>query len=133
MKSSRCSLPVEQRKGGVIGSDDFLRRMEEKAGVTSAPNIPLEQVVDLICEQQEINRDELCSASRRRIITEARAVITLLAVNDAGKTLTEVADYFNRDITVLSRQMKKLRERSERLVELKNRLDTYRIMLKEQV
>jgi len=120
-------------EGGVIGSDDFLRRMEEKAGVTSAPNIPLEQVVDLICEQQEINRDELCSASRRRIITEARAVITLLAVNDAGKTLTEVADYFARDITVLSRQMKKLRERSERLVALRERLDQYRIMLKKQV
>ncbi len=120
-------------EGRVIGSDDFLCRMEERAGITSAPSLPLEQIVDMVCNYQKINKDELRSASRRRVITEARAVITLLAVNDAGKTLTEIADYFNRDITVLSRQMKKLRECSEQLVELKNRLDKYRIMLKEQV
>ncbi len=120
-------------EGRVIGSDDFLRRMEERAGVTSAPNIPLEQIVDLICDQQNLNKDELRSASRRRAITEARAVITLLAVHDAGKTLTETADYFNRDITVLSRQMKKLKERSERLVSLREQLNYYRITLTKQV
>lgn len=119
--------------GGVIGGDDFLRRVEERVGVDSAPNIPLEQIVDLVCEQQNLNRDEIRSPSRRRAVTEARAVITLLAVDEAGKRVTEIADYFNRDITVVSRQMRKLRERSERQVELKGRLDDYRIMLKKQV
>ena len=65
--------------GQVIGSDDFLRRVEEKTGVASAPNIPLEQIVDLICNQKNLDRDELRSVSRRRAITEARAVVTEVA------------------------------------------------------
>jgi len=118
--------------GRVIGSDDFLRRMEERAESSTQINVTLDQITDTVCGQENLNRQELLSASRRRATTQARALITLLAVEYSGKTLTETAHYFDRNLTVLSQQMKKLRERAEKFPEQQKIVDDYLITLKTQ-
>lgn len=129
-KAREAELSVGTIQGQVIGSDDFLRRVRGEAENRVEINISLEQIVNIVCREENIDRDELLSPSRRRVITQARALITLLAVEYAGKSVTEVAHYFGRTLTVLSDQMKKLRERVDKFPQEKSRLEHYKITVK---
>jgi chromosomal replication initiation ATPase DnaA len=54
---------------------------------------------------------DLTSASRNRTASEARQIIGWLALKSDNITLTQVAQYFGRDVTTLSRGVKRMEEK----------------------
>lgn len=119
-------------EGRIIGDDRFRQKMEKSSRKQPARDIPLEQIVALVAREVGVSERELCSGSRRHAITQARAMITLLAMDEGSRTLSETADYFGRDPTVLSRQIKSLREKADKITVVRDELECYRKALKQQ-
>jgi putative transposase len=114
-------------EGRILGDEDFIRSVLRQNNEEILIKITIEDLVELVAEYHKILPWELVSASRARHLTKVRAVAALIGVDYCGYFLSDIALYFKRDISSMSRQvsevrtlMKKkelLRQRVEHLVE----------------
>jgi REP element-mobilizing transposase RayT len=100
-------------KGRILGDDDFLRKVLNYTGEqpVSLSDMSLDELTALVAEKKKISSREIVSKSMGKSAVQARAVIALLAVDYAGCPLKDVAQYFGRDSSNMSRQVKKFRNR----------------------
>ncbi len=66
-------------------------------------DVKLQDIIEYVSNQFEVSTKDLCGESRNRYLSEARALIGWLARQTEAATTRDVALYFNRDATTLSR------------------------------
>ena len=102
---------------GVLADERFRKDVRRQAAGPGEPAEPpaLESLVGVVCESYGIEPGLLSGPSRRRELSEARAVIGHLARLCAAASLSDVAGAFRRDLSSLSRGVRRveLREAEE--------------------
>ncbi len=110
--------------GRVLADDRFLERVLGKTYQISQ-EVALSDIVVKVCEEYGVSEEELRGPSRNRAISEARAVIGLLARRLGGNTIKEVAHYFQRDASTFSRQIGNIDAKAKNSGRLRERLDEW--------
>ena len=115
------------RKGGtqghILGDDDFVQKALNQSGGQSASNISLDTLTVLVAEKYNIFHQNILNKSRSRSVAEARAVIALLAVDCTRHTLKEVSTYLGREISTMSKQVAKLRDKITKFSAVKEKIE----------
>jgi putative transposase len=89
----------EREKGDerILGGGDFvneiLRKAEMKFERKYLPKRPIEELVEMVASHLDLNMERIMSASRKKKISEARALICHFALNDLSYSASEVARF----------------------------------------
>jgi len=79
----------------ILGSGDFvgavLQESERLLKKKYKPKRPIEELIEVVAEQLDISPELICSGSRKRLISDARALLAYLAVEETGHKATDVA------------------------------------------
>lgn len=94
----------------ILGDDGFIEKMMGKGVMQTRKEIVLNDLIRHVCKDYGIDEEQLASSGRDRYTSEARQVIGWLALKTDNLTLTQVAQYFGRDVTTLSRGVKRIEE-----------------------
>ncbi len=88
-KAGLLGRKKEEREKGderILGSGDFVNETLMKAGEewkkAKQNKIPLAQLIGKVASHLDLKEESILSASRRREISEARSIISYLAIND---------------------------------------------------
>ena len=99
--------------GRILGEGRFtknvLARIEENN--TAPPS--LNNIIKAVCKEYGIKPNDLKSRSRQRNLSEARGVVTLLATESKSSTISELARYFKRDISAISKLAGRIYDRKK--------------------
>ncbi|PCI51137.1 MAG: transposase [Moraxellaceae bacterium] len=115
----------EFHKGGndgrVLADDRFL---EKVLGKTEPPllKVTLEDIVDYVSKEFEISEEVLRGSSRNRVVSEARALIGWLGHQLGASSITQVANYFQRDPSTFSRHIGNLDTKAKNSDSIRNQL-----------
>lgn len=93
--------------GRVLADDHFLQQVfavEEKP----RPAVTLTAIITCISAAYDVSEEDLRGPARTRILSEARRLIGWLARHFGTATIQEVATYFDRDASTLSRHLGKI-------------------------
>lgn len=93
--------------GRVLADDEFLERvvgMEHKP----RPVVALPAIITCMSRAYDVNVKDLRGPARTRVLSEARRTIGWLARHFGTATIQEVASYFHRDASTLSRHIGKI-------------------------
>lgn len=115
-------------QGRILGDDSFYQRAMAASQEPVAPAVDLEALTQMVAGERDVHVAAVTSGSRDRKSARARAMIAMLAVDHAGRNLQEVAEFFNRDITTMSKQVKRLREKQVKYKRLNDEI--YQLMAK---
>lgn len=86
----------EREKGDerILGSGNFVNETLRKAGEDwekgKEKKMPLAQLIEKVASHLDLKEASIISASRKRKISEARSIISYLAINDMGYSASEV-------------------------------------------
>jgi hypothetical protein len=106
----------------VLGDECFAEKvLARKIHAGAKPS--LDKIVQYFCKENGISEEELRSASRQRKLSDIRGMIAWVASRIQVATLTEVAKRFHRDLTTISRAVRKVEERSLSSTEFKKQLN----------
>jgi len=75
--------------GGFVGA--VLQESERLLKKKYKPKRPIEELIEVVAEQLDISPELICSGSRKRLISDARALLAYLAVEETGHKATDVA------------------------------------------
>jgi REP element-mobilizing transposase RayT len=105
----------------VLGSAAFLESvLGPPARPGKAPSLGV--IVDHVCARYGLGAGDLAGPGRRRLHSEARGVIGHLARGSAAASLSEVARRFDRDLTTMSRAVRRVEELAARDADFARRL-----------
>ena len=80
----------------ILGSGNFVTEALRKAGEdwerSTRKKMPIEQLILKVSKHLDLKESSIVSASRRRVVSEARGIICCLAINDFGYSAKEVAN-----------------------------------------
>ena len=105
---SACVAPTEDSR--VLGSEDFVKRIHAPS-VKPRSEVTLEELVSQVCKRRGVNPETLCSRSSARDLAEVRVQILDEALVRRVATLTDVARFFGRDPSTLSKLLRKHRSK----------------------
>jgi len=57
------------------------------------PKRPIEELIEVVAGQMDLTPGLICSGSRKKKISEARALVSYLAVEETGHSAADVARY----------------------------------------
>ncbi len=89
----------EREKGDqrILGSGDFvsvtLQQSEKILEKKYRPKRPIEDLIEFVAKQLALSPELICSGSRKKEISEARALVAYLAVEETGHSAADVARY----------------------------------------
>ncbi|MDR3491977.1 MAG: transposase [Gammaproteobacteria bacterium] len=109
----------------ILGDDDFLQGLQINVEMKKYP-ISLENITRMVCLHYSINQSNLTDKSRSRVNTKLRATIGWLVKEFNICTLSNVAKFFSRDPTGLSRSIRNIESENKtkkELNELKNLIE----------
>ena len=96
-----------EKDGRVLGDDVFLDRIfSRQSHKIRKPDF--EEIETTVCQAFSLSRNELRKQGTLHHPARARALIGLVSTQLEISTLTEVAEYFQRDISTLSTGIKRL-------------------------
>ena len=109
----------------VLGNDRFVKRMLDAEVFQPSKGKPIQfnDLVRRICKEYKVKKEDLVSTSRNRYASEARQVIGWLALKSGNITLTEVALHFGRDVTTLSRGVRRMEEKIQKTKTFGRKMD----------
>jgi len=96
----------------ILGNDRFIEKVLHRKPATRPTS--LKRIVTRVCKEYDIKAEQMAKVGRNRRTAEARAVIGYLSMQTQSATLTEVAGRFGRDITSLSKGVRRITERAEK-------------------
>ncbi|MBW2106507.1 MAG: hypothetical protein JRI26_10930, partial [Deltaproteobacteria bacterium] len=95
-KAGLLGRKKEEREKGderILGSGDFVNEALSKAGELwekgNKSKVSLPELIDNIAAHLDLRRESILSASKRREVSKARAVISFLAVKEMGYSSSE--------------------------------------------
>jgi hypothetical protein len=97
----------------ILGDNRFVEKMldTEVYQPYKRKSIQFNDLIRQVCKEYKLKEADLTSTSRNRTASEARQIIGWLALKSDNITLTQVAQYFGRDVTTLSRGVKRMEEK----------------------
>jgi chromosomal replication initiation ATPase DnaA len=97
----------------ILGDNRFVEKMldTEVYQLYKRKSIQFNDFIRQVCKEYKLKEADLTSTSRNRNASEARQIIGWLALKSDNITLTQVAQYFGRDVTTLSRGVKRMEEK----------------------
>ncbi|CAI8829483.1 transposase [Methylocaldum szegediense] len=104
--------------GRILGDDEFVENALKQAKQPPKKQIKLESIISVVCAARKMDLDQVRGPDRGRAGAAARALIAFLALELGAATLTEVGNFFDRDISTLSTAVNRLRERMKQESEL---------------
>ena len=110
-------------QGRILGDDDFVRKVMDTVGESQVSELGLKTLTRVVAEKLDLPPHHITSGSRNRSYAEARAIIALLAIDYTTHGLNDVADFLGRDITTMSKQVTKLRDRRTKFASLHDKID----------
>jgi len=97
-KAGLLGLNKEDREKAdqrILGSGDFvsttLQQSERILKKKYLPKRPIEELIEVVAERLDMSPELICSGSRKRLISDARALLAYLAVEETGHKATDVA------------------------------------------
>ena len=97
-KAGLLGRKKEEREKGdarILGSGEFVTETLDQAEVKFEkkylPKRPIEQLVEIVASHLDLDARNIISASRKKEISEARALICHFAINDLSYSASEVA------------------------------------------
>jgi REP element-mobilizing transposase RayT len=104
--------------GDPTGLSEFqeARRQERSKAPT------LEEIIRTVCQEMGVPARDLEQAGQGRSVSDARAVVALLAATSGAGTLTQVGRTFDRDVATMSSAVRRLRGRASTSEELRNKI-----------
>ena len=96
----------------ILGDDGFFASLEMQAIPPKAQQT-LEELARIICQKYDVSVAELRSPSRERRYAAIRAEVGLTAVEEGVASNAELARYFNRNQSGMSRAINQLRQKSK--------------------
>ena len=96
----------------ILGDDRFTEKVLHRNPDSIPRQMPLNQLVARVGEEYGLGGEQLAGVNRNRMAAEARAVIGYLSMQMRCATLTEVARRFGRDVTTLSKGVRRIAERA---------------------
>jgi len=75
--------------GGFVGA--VLQESERMLEKKYKPKRPIEELIEVVAERLDLSPELICSGSRKRLISDARALLAYLAVEETGHKATDVA------------------------------------------
>ena len=94
--------------------------------------VALSQLSHWVCQCFEVSEEQLKEKRRRRDLTKIRVFIALF-FTEGGGNLQQVAEYFRRDLSTLSRQLIALEEQIRNDSSLHEKLDDLRQYLNTKI
>ena len=118
------------KEGRILGDENFIRDVLKQNSETVLAEIAIEQLVDVVAHVYRVSPWEMTSASRSRHLAEARAMTALIGMDHCDYSLTDFAQYFNRNTSSMSKLVKVIRTRltKNRLLDDKMRYIKNQIM-----
>jgi hypothetical protein len=95
--------PRERR---VLGDDRFVDTLLGPA-MKRYPMTTLDRITEHLCRDLNVTIDQLRSASQHRRLSKARGMIAARAIDERVATLSELARFFNRSDSALSRSIER--------------------------
>jgi REP element-mobilizing transposase RayT len=124
----------EFHKGGedtrILGDDDFLDRIHSKSRLGRAKVPSIEIVIQTVGREYGVEEVELRTATQRRKLSEARAMVGWLTLTLECGTLTDAGHRVNRDVGTMSSAVQRLVDRSGREPALKQRMERLKSSLR---
>lgn len=112
----------------VLADDRFLEAVLGRPGPPPSPP-SLQAIVAHVCADYRVGERDLAGASRRRLLAEARGVVGYLALRTGAATLSAIAGRYNRDLTTMSRTVRRVERRqaddSDFAARLRAHVDTF--------
>ena len=103
----------------LLGDDRFAENVLTQVEGVFYPSVDVERLQELVLEEFDCTLDALGTRSQRHSLALARAMMGWLAVQSGAATLTDVGGWFGRDVVTMSAAVRRLAERAERCVELR--------------
>ena len=110
-------------------NDRTIRVAIKDAESRLTPLATLDQILVAVCEVYGLHLNELASQSRRRDLSEARAVATWLVSEQPHLTVVRLSEWFHRDVSTLFHVTRRMKERLGYDAQLAERLDSVRRLL----
>ncbi len=110
--------------GRVLADDSFLEQVLGKKA-QSLPEVSLDEIVAYVGAEYGVSVDELRGPSRNRMVSEARAVIGWLSRRLGTGTIKDVAIYFQRDPSTVSRHIGTIAAKAKNSDDLRERISIY--------
>jgi chromosomal replication initiation ATPase DnaA len=115
----------------ILGDEDFYKQMEilrmhAPVAFKDLPSLP--DLINFICGEAEITKEQLTAVGRVRRNAHLRALVGLLAKECGLASLKEISAIFQRDVTSMSKAITNLEHRLERdvyLQKLYNRVNDF--------
>ena len=99
-------------KGGrILGDENFIKDVLTQNGEIVPAEITIRQLVDVVAHVYQVSPLEMTSAGRSRHLAEARAMTALIGMDHRDYVLSNFAQYFNRDMSSMSKLVKAIRAR----------------------
>lgn len=105
--------------GRILGDDRFAEKVLAEVEGESCQGVNVERLQELVLEEFDCTLDALGTRSQRHSLALARAMMAWLAVQTGAATLTDVGGWFGRDVVTMSAAVRRLAERAERCVEVR--------------
>ncbi len=109
-------------KARILGSENFIQAALSPKHEPEHMQIPIDSLVDAVARVYQVSSREMTSASRARLLAEARAMAALVGIEHGGHRLTDLARYLNRDVPTMSKQVKALRTRLKQNQSLQDKM-----------
>lgn len=109
----------------ILGSGDFVAQIlkeSENMAERRRNKVPLSKLIDGVCNQFGLSRDDLLSSSRRKNISKTRAVISYFTVREMGYSCSEVGNILRIDLSNVSRAVNRGKEICSNNEKLKEKL-----------
>ncbi len=108
----------------VLGDDDYLNRVLGIEPSSPSP-VKLRDIVAHVAADMGVTQKKLKEAGRDRVAAKARAAIGYLARRLDVASLTEVAAFFQRDLSTLSRQVGELEKKVASQRDVRRQMNRY--------
>lgn len=118
--------------GEVFGDDHFVEDVFDHIGKTQPLKIDINMIIEEVCRIYQLEKKELMATGKGRLASEARAITAWVVRELPEKSLTELSQWFKRDISTLSISIERMISRTQTNIELRDRLNKIAIKFKMQ-
>ena len=100
------------KDGQVLGDDEFLKTIRTKQRKLFNKPLSLEAIIDAICDEFCIDKEQVISSSKLHKVAYARAMISAIAVDEGKVSLIKIAERMDRSPSNISMIVSRFNEKS---------------------
>jgi len=110
---------------GAFGSEDFVREFGISTNYDEDEAISFDHALSYVCQQFQINMDDLLGLSREKNIVNARSVLSLFVSDMTGWTSRDLAKFLGRNPGTISRLAVRAAKQPELVAHVRELRESY--------